>query len=91
MMKEKYDFSNSIKNQYQKENKRKVEEYYENTRKYYASYHNHKETSAWAGLILYVVFCGTITKVEAPIKNICLFNIFLSFLVIIVALLIFFM
>jgi len=31
--------------------------YYENTSIYYAQYHNHKEISAWAGLVLHLLFC----------------------------------
>lgn len=70
--------------------KEKVAQYYEDTRKYYSSYHNHKETSAWAGLILYVLFCGAVTKLDAPSSSVHWFNVGFSIFVIAIAILIFF-
>ncbi|PXF57748.1 MAG: hypothetical protein C4B59_14610 [Candidatus Methanogaster sp.] len=31
--------------------------YYENTRQYYGNYHDHKEISAWSGLVIHILFC----------------------------------
>ena len=31
-------------------------------------YHDHKEVSAWAGLVLHLIFCGALLRVEAPTK-----------------------
>ena len=44
-------------------------QYYENTRKYYGTYHNFKELSAWGGLVLYVIFAGTVNMVDLPDKH----------------------
>jgi len=41
-------------------------EYYDNTSQYYGSYHNHKEISAWAGLVLHMLFCQSIIQVGLP-------------------------
>jgi len=30
----------------------------------YGKYHDHKELSAWAGIVLYFVFCVAILRVE---------------------------
>ncbi len=38
--------------------------YYESTRTHYTSYHNHKEISAWAGLLLFVFISGLVNKIE---------------------------
>lgn len=32
-------------------------------------YHDHKEVSAWAGLVLHLVFCGALLRIDAPAKN----------------------
>lgn len=40
--------------------------YYADTSKYYATYHNHKEICAWAGLVLYVLFLGLVTRADIP-------------------------
>ena len=32
----------------------------------YGKYHDHKEISAWAGIVLYFVFCVAILRVEVP-------------------------
>jgi len=36
--------------------KAEILKYLADTRSHYAAYHNHKEVSAWAGVVLYVVF-----------------------------------
>jgi hypothetical protein len=43
--------------------------YYENLKIYYGTYHNHKEISAWAGLVLYIVVLGAINSIliQSPI------------------------
>ena len=46
--------------------KKFLADYYDNTRQYYGTYHNHKEISAWAGLALYVLFCGFVVRAEVP-------------------------
>jgi len=48
--------------------KDKIIQYYENTRQYYGTYHNHKEVSAWAGLVLYVLFAVLVNSVSLPDK-----------------------
>ncbi len=40
--------------------------YYDSAQSYYGTYHNHKEVSAWAGLVLHVLFLGFISRIEAP-------------------------
>lgn len=46
--------------------KEEVLKFYQNLQTHYANYHNHKELSAWAGLVLYVLFCGLIIKASVP-------------------------
>lgn len=41
-------------------------DFYKDTKNYYALYHNHKETMSWAGLVLYMVFCGLMVRYELP-------------------------
>ncbi len=43
--------------------KNEIIKFYEETGKHYGSYHDHKETCAWAGVVLHFVFCGTVTKI----------------------------
>lgn len=43
--------------------------YYRNIQIHYATYHNHKEFSAWGGLVLYVLFCGMIIKASFPSEH----------------------
>lgn len=31
-------------------------------------YHDHKEVSAWAGLVLHLIFCGALLRVDVPTK-----------------------
>jgi len=44
-----------------------VIKYYESSRTHYTTYHNHKELSAWAGLILFVFFAGFINLMKLPV------------------------
>ena len=44
----------------------KVISYYESLRSHYSTYHNHKETSAWAGLILFLFFAGFVNLIKSP-------------------------
>jgi hypothetical protein len=44
--------------------------YYDNTRQYYGQYFNHKEISAWSGVVLYVLYCQLVIKIEFPKSNI---------------------
>lgn len=39
--------------------------YYDSAQSYYGTYHNHKEVSAWAGLVLHVLFLGFVNRIEA--------------------------
>ncbi len=64
-------------------------QYYESTRKYYGTYHNHKEVSAWAGLVLYVLFAGIVNGVSLPDKYKILAVHILTFFVIIVLILVY--
>ncbi len=69
--------------------KEQIFQYYATTRDLYESYHNHKEVSAWAGLALYVVFCGALLGPNPPASYHMLFAGSLTFLVLVVAVLIF--
>jgi hypothetical protein len=40
--------------------------YYDSAQSYYGTYHNQKEVSAWAGLVLHVLFLGFVSRIEAP-------------------------
>ncbi len=44
----------------------KLIDYYENCRKHYTAYHNHKEITAWAGLVLFVFISGYINSIKIP-------------------------
>ncbi len=66
--------------------KEKVAQYYEDTRKYYSSYHNHKEASAWGGIVLYVLFCGAAARLDTPNSSVLWFNIGFSVFVAAIAL-----
>ena len=46
--------------------KEMIIQYYENTRSYYGTYHNHKELSAWAALVLYILFASLINWIKLP-------------------------
>ena len=43
-----------------------IVKYYDSAQSYYGAYHNHKEVSAWAGLVLHVLFLGFVSRIEAP-------------------------
>lgn len=50
-------------------NKSEVIDFYKSTNQYFATYHNHKETSAWAGLVLYMAFAGLMNLFKVPNNN----------------------
>jgi len=43
--------------------KKEVINFYDGLYKYYGTYHNHKELSAWAGLVFFLVFCAGVLKI----------------------------
>ncbi|MCG9577889.1 hypothetical protein L1D14_16875 [Vibrio tubiashii] len=43
--------------------------FYENMRSHYATYYNNKEIAAWAGLVLYVLFCSLIIGSSLPTEH----------------------
>jgi len=63
--------------------------YYENTRQYYATYHNHKEICAWAGLVIFVVFCGVVLQARILEKPNVLISSLLTLIVLVAAMLAF--
>jgi hypothetical protein len=69
--------------------KNQIIQYYENTRKYYGTYHNFKELSAWGGLVLYVIFAGTVNAVKLPDKHEVLAMCILTVFMIIVSILVY--
>ena len=69
--------------------KQEVISYYENTRQYYRSYHDHKEVSAWAGLVLYMVFIGVVNWIKIPNKNEILIMTLVSIFVIVISILVY--
>ena len=44
--------------------KNDVLNYYNESRRFWGVYHNHKETCAWAGLVLHAIFCNAILKLD---------------------------
>lgn len=44
--------------------KKDVIEFYKDAKNFNGSYHNHKEVSAWAGLVLYMLFCGLVLSAD---------------------------
>lgn len=52
-----------------REAKKFLLDYYDSTCQYYGAYHNHKETCAWAGLALHLIFCGLILSADVPTKH----------------------
>src|SRR5712691_8413127 len=46
-----------------------VLKYLADTRAHYAAYHNHKEVSAWAGVVIYVVFAAQIAFARDELFN----------------------
>lgn len=64
--------------------------YYENISQFYGIYHNHKETSAWGGLVLHVLFCGLIINAEIPQSYEFSIVIVISAMLIVVATVVFF-
>jgi len=50
--------------------KKYVIDYYENTRQYYGKYHDHKEISAWSGLVAHILFCTFIVLANPTVQTI---------------------
>lgn len=46
--------------------KDKIIQFYETTRQYYGTYHNHKEVSAWAALVLYGLLANLLSNLALP-------------------------
>lgn len=40
--------------------------FYESVKQHYGAYHNHKEISAWGGLVLYLLFANAISDLKMP-------------------------
>ena len=47
-----------------------IVQYYDSIMKHYASYHNHKELSAWAALVFYVVFCAIVASSSFRVQEV---------------------
>ncbi|WP_109831822.1 hypothetical protein [Reichenbachiella versicolor] len=62
--------------------KDQIIDFYKSTNQYYANYHNHKETSAWAGLVLYMAFAGLINLFKIPVQSQIEITILISFFVV---------
>ncbi len=64
--------------------KEKIIKYYEDLGNNYAGYHNHKEISAWGGLVLFVLFAGFISKINLvkgfEIESVVLFTFIILFI-----------
>ena len=63
--------------------------YYEQCRSHYTAYHNHKEISAWAGLVLFVFISGFVNLIDIPYKFKIQSAIALSLFVIAISILVF--
>jgi hypothetical protein len=46
------------------ESKNEAIEYLRDIREHYSNYHDHKEKSAWAAVVLYVLFAGTLLPIQ---------------------------
>ncbi|MGS2718499.1 hypothetical protein ACVBE9_10025 [Eionea flava] len=63
--------------------------YYENSRAHYTAYHNHKELSAWAGLVLFVFISGFINLIKLPDNHKIETAVILTFFVITISFLVY--
>ncbi|MHA1969137.1 MAG: hypothetical protein ACW964_15230 [Candidatus Hodarchaeales archaeon] len=53
-----------------KDMKKLIIDFYENTRHYYRKYHDHKEISAWSGLVAHIFFCTFIVLANPTVQSI---------------------
>lgn len=59
-------------------------EYLHNIREHYNNYHEHKEKSAWAAVVLYVLFAGTLLPIQLRGPDTLLYDAgYVSFIVIV--------
>lgn len=69
--------------------KKSLVDYYETTSTFYGSYQSHKEIVAWAGLVLHVLFCGLMTRIEMPPEFISVGSIWLIGFILVIAFLVY--
>jgi hypothetical protein len=63
--------------------KHQVLRFYEEIWKYYGAYHNHKETCAWAAIVLHFIFCSGIAKSTFTTPSSVVFSVILTLLLLI--------
>lgn len=68
--------------------KKSLIDYYETTSTFYGSYQSHKEITAWAGLVLHILFCGLMTRIEMPKEFISVGSVWLIGFIIVIAFLV---
>lgn len=57
------------------DSKEEAIEYLQDIRQHYSAYHDHKEKSAWAAVVLYVLFAGTLLPIQLRGPDTILYDI----------------
>ena len=71
------------------ESKKEAIEYLRDIRDHYSNYHQHKEQSAWAAVVLYVLFAGTLLPIQLRGPNTVVYDFGYVLFIMIVATVVF--